>query len=98
MYAYIHIYACVPWSIYVYILSRFKLNIIVVGSNSSLLISKEKIGHFDLGTAAAVQRRLLLTAEGIALRRLCFEVDAFQVQQLLVKNLSLPVGKQTLKV
>ena len=39
---------------------------------------EEEIGHFDLGTAAAVQRRLLLTAEGIALRRLCFEVDAFQ--------------------
>eukprot|EP00438_Fugacium_kawagutii_P028797 Skav211412 [mRNA] locus=scaffold1528:477316:483401:+ [translate_table: standard] len=38
----------------------------------------EKVAGFDLGTAAAVQRRLLLTAEGTALRRLCFEVDAFQ--------------------
>lgn len=47
-------------------------------ASSSSGATQEEIGHFDLGTAAAVQRRLLLTAEGIALRRLCFEVDAFQ--------------------
>lgn len=56
--------------------------LVMAGSDNSASSSsgatEEEIGHFDLGTAAAVQRRLLLTAEGIALRRLCFEVDAFQ--------------------
>eukprot|EP00434_Breviolum_minutum_P034085 symbB.v1.2.030163.t1/scaffold3356.1/size58521/4 len=46
--------------------------------------SEDKVCGFDLGTAAAVQRRLLLTAEGIALRRLCYQVDAFQAYESFV--------------
>ncbi|CAJ1397749.1 unnamed protein product [Effrenium voratum] len=40
---------------------------------------KEEMGDaFALRTAAAVQRRLLMTAEGQALRRLLYELDAFE--------------------
>ena len=45
--------------------------------------------RFDLGTARAVQRRLLLTAEGTALRRICFQVDAFEATRRACKSVSI---------
>ena len=42
-------------------------------------ILPEELTGIDLGTAGAVRRRLLLTAEGKALRRLAHEVDIFEV-------------------
>ena len=51
------------------------------GINFGCYPVEDKVCRFDLGTAAAVQRRLLLTAEGIALRRLCYQLDAFQAYE-----------------
>ena len=46
----------------------------------------EALTGVDLGTAEAVRRRLLLTAEGAALRRLCHEVDGFEASELQMEG------------
>ncbi|CAK9081068.1 unnamed protein product [Durusdinium trenchii] len=54
------------------------LSALLTAGDGSAETASEALTGVDLGTAEAVRRRLLLTAEGAALRRLCHEVDVFE--------------------